>query len=252
MAVKARAASRQLQALDTADRVAILNRIADSLVEHEAEVLAENAKDVEAATGNINDSLLQRLILKPKKIEQLAGGWAAGRKGQQGGRLACVWCRCQRECSSQRTEAGAGGFVPTSFSYSHGAAHHCVVPHADAASPPSPRAAAAATADGIRAIAQQEEPIGRLLSRVEVAEGLVLDKVSSPIGVLLIIFEARPDALPQIASLAIRSGNGLLLKVGPRGRGGEEGGEGSGLLLTVRQRGRGGGEGEKTAACCSW
>ena len=127
-----------------------------------------------------------------------------------------------------------------------------MVPHADAASPPSPRAAAAATADGIRAIAQQEEPIGRLLSRVEVAEGLVLDKVSSPIGVLLIIFEARPDALPQIASLAIRSGNGLLLKVGQRGRGGEEGGEGSGLLLTVRQRGRGGGEGEKTAACCSW
>lgn len=67
---------------------------------------------------------------------------------------------------------------------------------------------------GIRSIARQEEPVGALESRMELSEGLVLDKISCPIGVLLVIFESRPDCLPQIASLAIRSANGLLLKGG--------------------------------------
>ena len=69
-------------------------------------------------------------------------------------------------------------------------------------------------AEGLRSIAAQEEPIGHTLSRMEIAKDLQLQKVTAPIGVLLIIFEARPDALPQIAALAIRSGNGLLLKGG--------------------------------------
>mmetsp|Transcript_4554 Transcript_4554/g.16322 ORF Transcript_4554/g.16322 Transcript_4554/m.16322 type:complete len:781 (-) Transcript_4554:159-2501(-) len=69
-------------------------------------------------------------------------------------------------------------------------------------------------AEGIRTIANMDEPLGQLLSRLEVAEGLELQQVTSPLGVLLIIFESRPDALPQIAALAIRSGNGLLLKGG--------------------------------------
>ncbi|KAL5730577.1 Delta-1-pyrroline-5-carboxylate synthase [Ranunculus cassubicifolius] len=69
-------------------------------------------------------------------------------------------------------------------------------------------------AKSIRVLADMKEPIGQILKRTELADGLVLEKTSSPLGVLLIVFEARPEALVQIASLAIRSGNGLLLKGG--------------------------------------
>ncbi|XP_030451005.1 delta-1-pyrroline-5-carboxylate synthase-like [Syzygium oleosum] len=69
-------------------------------------------------------------------------------------------------------------------------------------------------ANSIRVLAKMEDPIGRVLKKTELADGLVLEKTSSPLGVLLIVFESRPEALVQIASLAVRSGNGLLLKGG--------------------------------------
>ena len=69
-------------------------------------------------------------------------------------------------------------------------------------------------ADGMRAVAAMEEPVGKVLRATELAEGLRLSQESSPLGVVLIIFESRPDVLPQLMSLALRTGNGLLLKGG--------------------------------------
>ena len=67
---------------------------------------------------------------------------------------------------------------------------------------------------GIRQIADQADPLGVVKSKRELAEGLELSQITVPIGVLMIIFESRPDSLPQISALALASGNGLLLKGG--------------------------------------
>jgi glutamate-5-semialdehyde dehydrogenase len=67
---------------------------------------------------------------------------------------------------------------------------------------------------GIEYIAKMEDPVGRVVAETELDEGLVLRKVQVPIGVLAMIYESRPDAGPQIASLAIRTGNAVLLKGG--------------------------------------
>ena len=67
---------------------------------------------------------------------------------------------------------------------------------------------------GVRDIANLEDPIGKVLLNRELDEGLILQKVSCPIGVLGIIFEARPDVISQISALAIKSSNAVILKGG--------------------------------------
>lgn len=67
---------------------------------------------------------------------------------------------------------------------------------------------------GVRDVAKLEDPIGKILLKRELDEGLVLTKKSCPIGVLGIIFEARPDVISQISALAIKSSNAVILKGG--------------------------------------
>lgn len=138
----ARDGSRSLQALSGQHRTAIVNRLADLLLERKSDILAANQQDVqEAFSTGMQQSDIARLYLSEQKLETLATGL--------------------RQIGVDSTNA-----------------------------------------------------LGRVVQKTRLAEGLELEKITVPIGVLLVIFESRPDALPQVAALSICSGNGLLLKGG--------------------------------------
>ena len=141
-AMQAREGSRALQALTGEQRAIIINRLADSLIERQKDILDANQMDVEKAyTDGVDSALISRLILTEKKLRILH--------------------------------------------------------------------------TGLKQIAQTcGSIVGRVLRRTAIAEGLELCQITVPIGVLMVIFESRPDALPQVAALAISSANGLLLKGG--------------------------------------
>jgi len=67
---------------------------------------------------------------------------------------------------------------------------------------------------GVRDVAKLTDPVGVVQIHRELDAGLILKRVTCPLGVLGVIFEARPEALIQIVSLAIKSGNGVILKGG--------------------------------------
>lgn len=67
---------------------------------------------------------------------------------------------------------------------------------------------------GVRDIASLPDPINKELWSRDIAEGITLKKFSCPIGVIGVIFEARPDVISQISALAIKSSNSVILKGG--------------------------------------
>jgi glutamate-5-semialdehyde dehydrogenase len=72
--------------------------------------------------------------------------------------------------------------------------------------------------DGLRQLARMPDLVGRRLTHRELDRGLVLQRVSCPLGVLGVVFEARPDALVQITGLGWKSGNAVVLKGGREAR----------------------------------
>jgi glutamate-5-semialdehyde dehydrogenase len=152
-AEEARAAALQLANVPTDVKNVALRRAASAILKNSKRVLSANAKDVELAwrlqsKGRLSKSLVQRLELDEKKLENIA-----------------------------------------------------VM---------------------IESVAKLEDPIGRTLYAVELDKNLELYKVSCPIGVVGAIFESRPDVLPQISSLALKSGNSVILKGGKEARNSNE------------------------------
>ena len=72
--------------------------------------------------------------------------------------------------------------------------------------------------DELNDVAGLDDPVGKILSVMELDKDLALYKVSCPIGVIGAIFESRPDAAPQISSLCLKSGNAVILKGGSEAR----------------------------------
>ncbi|KXS41398.1 MAG: gamma-glutamyl phosphate reductase [Methanolobus sp. T82-4] len=68
--------------------------------------------------------------------------------------------------------------------------------------------------DGIRDVIELKDPVGETIAALELDQGLELFQVSSPIGLIGVIFESRPDVVPQVMSLCLKSGNATIFKGG--------------------------------------
>ena len=88
-----------------------------------------------------------------------------------------------------------------------------------------------AMAEGIREVAKLPDPVGRVLDRVERPNGMVIEKVSVPVGVTAIIYESRPNVTSDAAALSFKSGNVCVL------RSGKEAFESANSIVTALKKG---------------
>jgi len=86
-------------------------------------------------------------------------------------------------------------------------------------------------ADGIRQVAALPDPVGRVISRTERPNGLIIEKTGVPMGVIAIIYESRPNVTSDAAALAVKSGNACVL------RGGKEAFRSANAIVRAMQRG---------------
>ena len=136
----AKAAKFEIARLSSEQKNAALNAMADALLENEADILAANALDLEAAKGTVSDVMLDRLLLTSARIDGMA--------------------------------------------------------------------------QGIREVAALPDPLGHILEEHTRADGLLIQRVSVPMGVIAIIYESRPNVTSDAAALALKSGSACVLRGG--------------------------------------
>jgi len=142
LAQNARKGSRKLASLGAEERADIIRSLANSLINHEAEIMAANNQDLANARAmGVTGPMYDRLALSRGKLDSLC--------------------------------TGLNQIADSSYNN-----------------------------------------VGKVLRKTKISESLEVVQQTVPIGVLMVIFESRPDALPQVASLAIASANGLLMKGG--------------------------------------
>jgi glutamate-5-semialdehyde dehydrogenase len=141
LAKQAKAASREVAKVATAEKNAVLRAMADALEQGAAAIKPANAADMEVgAKAGLSSAMLDRLKLDDKRISAMA--------------------------------------------------------------------------KGLRDVAALPDPVGRLLDERHRPNGLTLQKVSTPIGVVVIIYESRPNVTADAASLCFKSGNATILRGG--------------------------------------